>query len=267
LWFIYSNSDFAIVGAVLGVGALGYYALAFQLISLPVQKLTGNVNQAVYPVFCRLQQDRPRLRDWFLRLSVLLGLAGMPVLVGMALVAPDAFALVLGERWLEAVVPFQMLAVVGVVMLYSHALPPLFNALGRPDVNLRYTAVCTLLFPLAFLVGGKLGGLVGVCLAWLILYPVLVALLVTLTRGITGVGLPALVRAQLPVLAAVVFMSGCVLAVQWALGDAGGWLRLGASIAVGAAAYGGVLLAVGRRTVLADVVLLVRQLRGKDSSA
>ncbi len=39
LWFIYSNSDFAIVGKLAGGTALGYYALAFQLISLPVQKL------------------------------------------------------------------------------------------------------------------------------------------------------------------------------------------------------------------------------------
>ena len=72
-----------------------------------------------------------------MRLTVLYGFLGMPAMVGMALVAPDAFALLLGPRWLPAVLPFQLLAVVGVLMLYSHALPPLFNALGRPGINLR----------------------------------------------------------------------------------------------------------------------------------
>jgi O-antigen/teichoic acid export membrane protein len=208
---------------------------------------------------------------------VLLGFFGMPALAGMALVAPDAFALVLGERWLPAVLPFQLLSLVGVLMVYSHALPPLFNALGRPDVNLRYTAACTLLFPLAFVAGGKLGGTVGVCLAWLVLYPVLVGLLVALTRRITGVGLLALARAQAPVAGAVVFMAACVLAVQWALGDdrlpddfplrTWAWLRLAASILVGAVAYAGVLLALARRTILADLFGLVRQLRGRGAQA
>ena len=99
LWYTSSNCDFIIVGKLLGTTALGWYALAFQLISMPVQKLTANTNQIVYPVFCRLRHDPARLRDWYLRLTVLLGFLGMPALAGMALTADDAFALVLGERW------------------------------------------------------------------------------------------------------------------------------------------------------------------------
>jgi O-antigen/teichoic acid export membrane protein len=267
LWFVYSNSDFTVVGKLLGATALGYYALSFQLISLPVQKLTANVNQAVYPVFCRLQHDRARLRDWFLRLTVLLGFFGMPVLAGMALVADDAFTVILGERWLPAVRSFQLLSVVGVLMVYSHAFPPLFNALGRPDINLRYTAVCTLLFPAAFLLGGRLAGLEGVCLAWLFLYPVLVTVLVALTRALTGVGVLDLLRAQVPIVGAVLFMAGCVLAVHGAMNEFKAGPRLVVSIVVGAAAYAGVLLLLARRTVLADLLLLVRQLRGKSPTA
>ncbi len=145
LWFVYSNSDFAIVGKLAGATALGYYALAFQLISLPVQKLTANTNQIVYPVFCRLRHDPALLRDWYLRLTVLLGFLGMPAMAGMALVAEDGFALVLGPRWQPAVLPFQLLSVVGILMVYGVSLPPLLNALGRPDVNVRYAGTCTLL--------------------------------------------------------------------------------------------------------------------------
>jgi PST family polysaccharide transporter len=230
LWFVYSNSDFTIIGKLIGATALGYYALAFQLISLPVQKLTANTNQIVYPVFCRLRSDPALLRDWYLRLTVLLGFLGMPALAGMALVAEDAFAVILGPKWNEAVLPFQLLNVVGILMVYGASLPPLFNALGRPDINLRYTATCTLLYPAAFLLGGWLAGLEGVCLAWLVLYPVLVALLVSLTRGITRVGLWDLLRAQAAVVGAVLFMAGCVLAVRSAMGDFGTGTRLALSI-------------------------------------
>jgi O-antigen/teichoic acid export membrane protein len=263
LWFLYSNSDFAIIGKLAGPVALGYYALAFQLISLPVQKLTANANQVAYPVYCRLQDDRPRLRTWYLRLTVLLGFLGMPALAGMALVAEDAFALVLGERWLPAVLPFQLLSVVGILMVYATSLPPLFNALGRPDINVRYTVACTLLYPAAFYAGGTWGGLVGICLAWLLLYPVVITCLVVLTRRLTGVGVVDLVGAQVPLVGAVLVMTGVVLAVRGGMaGTPWPWLRLLVSIVAGAAAYAGVLLALGRRTVLAEVAGIVRELRG-----
>jgi O-antigen/teichoic acid export membrane protein len=263
LWFLYSNSDFAILGKLAGPVVLGYYALAFQLITLPVQKLTAHANRVAYPVFCRLQNDRARLRDWYLRLTVLLGFVGMPALAGMALVAEDAFALFLGERWLPAVLPFQLLSVVGILMVYATSLPPLFNALGRPDVNVRYTAVCTLLYPVGFYLGARTGGLEGVCLAWLVLYPLVFACLVLRTRRLTGVGLLDLLRAQLPVVGAVLFMTGVVLALRWAMRDtAWPWLRLLLAIAAGVLAYAGVLLALARHTVLADLRNLVRELRG-----
>src|SRR5262249_11775451 len=87
LWFIYSNADFVIVGWLTGATELGFYALAFQLISMPAEKITANLNKVVYPTFCRLQQDPRRLREWSLRLMTLLGFFGMPVIVGMVLVA------------------------------------------------------------------------------------------------------------------------------------------------------------------------------------
>jgi O-antigen/teichoic acid export membrane protein len=181
----------------------------------------------------------------------------------MALVADDGFRLVLGEKWLPAVLPFQLLSLVGVVMIYSHSLPPLFNALGRPDVNLKYTALCTLLFPAGFVGVGWHYGLEGICMVWLVLYPLTVAGLVYLTRNITGVGPLALLRAQLPLAGAVLFMTAAVLATQAALAQADSVaLRLGASITVGAVAYGGILLALARRTVLADLRVLWRELKG-----
>jgi O-antigen/teichoic acid export membrane protein len=268
LWYIYSNCDFAIVGKLFGEKSLGYYALAFQLISLPVQKLTANANQVVYPVFCRLRHDPERLRDWYLRLTVLLGFLGMPALAGMALVANDAFALVLGPKWQPAVLSFQLLSVVGILMVYGSTLPPMFNALGRPDVNLRYTAVCTLLYPVAFAICANYWGVTGVCVAWLVLYPILIGALATLTRRLTGVGPVALLWPQRQLVGAVLFMAFVVLGIRFLMQESERpWLRLIMCIVAGAAAYAGVLLAFARHTVLADLRALLRELRGGNSLA
>src|SRR5207253_6738045 len=101
----------------------------------PAEKLTANINKIAFPTFCRLQGDRTRLHDWFVRLLVLIGFIGMPVTVGMALVAEDGIIVVLGEKWRLAVLPFQLLCVSGLFRVYSAMFPMLFNALGRPDLN------------------------------------------------------------------------------------------------------------------------------------
>ena len=268
LWYVYSNADVAVVRKMLGQTILGYYSMAFQLMSLPVQKLTTNVNAVIYPVYCRLQNDRPRLRDGYLRLTVLLGVLGIPILTGMALVANDAFSLLLGDKWKEAILPFQTLCFVGSIMVISVSLPPLLNALGRPDLNTKFFLVNTLVLPAGFIVGGWWDGLIGICAAWLVLYPLLTAGFVHLTRHTTNVSLGALCKAQLPVVAAVLFMSLVVLGVQYAVGEgASSLLRLTVSSLTGIVAYAGFLFVFARQTVVSTLFSLWLELRGRESAA
>jgi PST family polysaccharide transporter len=269
LWFAYSNADFAVAGALLGPIALGYYAVAFQLISLPVQKLTAAANQVMYPVYCRLQEDPQRLRDWFLRLTVLQNFLALPALAGMALVAADGIPLLLGEQWRPAVRPFQLLCPVGVLMVVGCGIPPLLVALGRPDLNLRYTAVCTVVYPISFLAAGwwgtqlgqEQGGLIGICLVWLGLYPLMLSVLIHSTRRLTGVTPLAVLHCHVPVLAGVAVMAGCVLTVQQFLFTAPATARLVVAIATGAMTYAVWMLLATRDTVLADIARLWRELR------
>jgi teichuronic acid exporter len=261
-WFIYSNSDFAAVGAISGAVALGYYSLAFQLVSLPVQKLTSNVNQVAYPLFCRLQNDPAKLRAWYLRLTTLLSFFGMPMLAGMVLVAEEAFAVVLGERWLPAVPYFRLLSVAGMVMIVASTITHLFNALGRADLSMKYAAACASVLPLVFFTLANWYGVLGVCWGWLA-YPVIVAVAYHLTRHVTGVGVTCLIRAQAPVVAAVVFMSVAVLLAGRGLPET--WptaARLIALISVGMIAYSAFVLLLARRTVVADVFALLREMKG-----
>jgi teichuronic acid exporter len=263
LWFAYSNADFAVVGRVAGPVELGYYALAFQFVSIPVQRLTGVFNQVTYPVFCRLRGEPARVRSWYLRLAALLALFGAPALVGMALVARDAFALVLGPRWLPAVLPFRVMSLAGVVMVLGASIPPVLNALGRPDLNLRYTLACALIFPPSFLLAAEAAGVVGVCAVWALLYPVVVFANVELTRGVTGFGAVELLRCLGPVAAGNVVMAAAVLAVGAAFPGAGpSWPRLGASVAAGAAVYAGCILLTARGAV-DDLRAVVVELRGR----
>ncbi|MCI0638806.1 MAG: lipopolysaccharide biosynthesis protein [Gemmataceae bacterium] len=262
LWFLYSNVDRGFVAKFSGLIEAGLYTMAFTLVTMPAEKLTGNVNKIAYPTFCRLQQDPERLRDWFLRLLVLIGFLGMPVMVGMALVAEDGLVVVLGEKWRDATLPFQLLSLAGLFKVYSVLFPMLYTAVGRPDINLKFNAACVVLFPLGFFLAGSNWGTIGVCLVWMVLYPVVVAIMISLTRNLAGIGLNDLLRSQARIAAGVAIMAALVLATQWLMQDADAPLRLCAAVAVGMVSYTGLMWLLCRATVLADVGRLWRELRG-----
>jgi teichuronic acid exporter len=94
LWYIYANADSTVIALSLGPVSLGYYSVAFQLISIPVDKLSG-INQVAFVAFSKLQDQPERLRNWFVRLLILRMAIAWPVLAGLALVAKDAVQLVL----------------------------------------------------------------------------------------------------------------------------------------------------------------------------
>jgi teichuronic acid exporter len=264
VWFVYRSADLAVVSALLGPIMLGYYSIAFQLISLPVEKLTANINQVAFTTYCKLQDDRVRMRRWFSRQVVLLSLIAMPTLTGLALVADVAIPLILGAKWREAVLPVRVLAPIGALMVVGSSLSPLFNALGRPDIGLKYNLVCVTVFPAAFLAAGFNGGLLGVCLAWLVIHPVLVAGLIHFTRSITGITLYEVLRMHAPILAGVLWMCIIVPLVRYVVpGDEASFLHLSAAVLSGAAVYTGWIFVVARETVIADVVTLLRELRGR----
>ncbi|MFO0907029.1 MAG: lipopolysaccharide biosynthesis protein [Isosphaeraceae bacterium] len=263
LWYFYSNSDFAVVGRLEGPVVLGYYSLAFQLMSLPAQKITANINQVAFPVFCRLQGDRAKVREWFLRLSVLMNAVVLPTLLGGALVAADGMQTLFGAKWLPAVLPFRILCVVGLLSVISSSLVSLLNALGRPDVNFRYTAACACVFPPAFAIAGQMYGVIGVCLAWVFVYLLAVGLMLAATRSITGLGLGDYLAAQAPALIAGTIMAAAVLLVgQQFAGRAPAPLRLMLEVATGVATYAGVLWIVAQDTIVADLRTFRRTLRG-----
>jgi len=263
LFQIYSQADFAIAAKVAGPVELGYYGLAFQIISMPTTRLAGSFSQVAYTVFCRLHDDRVRILDWYLRLVSLMGAVALPVFGGLALVAGDAVAAVLGAKWAPAVTPLRMLCLPGYVIFVMSTLQPVLNAFGRADLPAKYHATYAAVLPAAFYLLGRRYGLVGICGAWAVCYPLVSVALVQYSRPVLGFGVRELARTQAPGLLAAAVMAAAVLGVQTAIpGAAGVRPRLAAAVAVGASAYAAALWVLARKTVVRDLLLMLREMRG-----
>ena len=260
LWYIYANADSTVIALSLGPVSLGYYSVAFQLISISVDKLSG-INQVAFVAFSKLQDQPERLRNWFVRLLILRMATAWPVLVGVALVAKDAVQLVLGEKWQPIVLPLQLLAPAGGMMIIGTTFSPLFNAIGRPDLGLKYTVACVAALPISFYILAKHFGVIGICTTWLTVYPTIICGMIHLTRHVTGMGIGLLLRMSAPILVGLAGMTVVMLWFEELTIDVAPIGRILLVCCAGVASYIACMLLSARHTIVEDARIVVRDLR------
>lgn len=260
-FYAYSNADYLIAGKVLGKSALGAYTFAYMFASIPVDKVTAMVNHVLRGYYASLQSDHLSMRRMVQGAVGGLGLVGMPIAWGLSLVAADAIPLLLGDQWLEAIAPLQVLAAYAAVRTIMPAIEPVLAATGQTRFMLVVKSVFALILPFAFWYGSRFGT-VGIAAAWVAIHPlqsIWVFVRVRRTIDLTAMGF---IRAIWPALSSGLVMTIAVLGVQYALTDAPGVLRLTASVATGATSYVGVLLLLHRQQLEPMLNLLKRLRRG-----
>ncbi len=207
-WYLYSNADFAIVGRVIGLSALGYYQFAWNVAQLPGEKLANVLQAVVGPFFGSIGDDRVALRHYFLVLSELLVSIMLPVLCGFALVSPIAVPLIFGAKWMAAVPVLQVLvmasALSSMALLSQHVLGATGDALVATRMNLTALVV----MPVAFYFAARYLGPLAVATVWLVAQPVLIGLPLLRMKQVIDLPLSTFVRRlKAPLVSAAVMSS------------------------------------------------------------
>jgi len=186
LYTLYNLSDTIIVGRFLGQYVLGIYSVAVSLASIPAEKVLPLINQISFTSYARIQDDRERINRNVLRTTRVIAFAGFPLFWGMAGVAPEALPLVLGPKWVSAVVPFQLLCIVLPLKSLGPVLATTINAIGDVKVNLYNTALTGIVMVIAFMIGVQ-KGIIGVCIAWILAYPAVFVITSLINLRVLGI--------------------------------------------------------------------------------
>jgi PST family polysaccharide transporter len=109
--FAISFADQIVVGRVLGSTALGFYLLAFNLSSWPVQMFSQPLRAVAPPTFARLQHRPEAMRSTFGTIVGLLGAVTFPVCLLLAGAAEPVIRFVYGADWTPAASALVWLAV------------------------------------------------------------------------------------------------------------------------------------------------------------
>ncbi|MXS85797.1 lipopolysaccharide biosynthesis protein [Nitrosomonas sp. HPC101] len=258
LWFFYTQADTAIIGKLLGKETLGFYSIAMQLASLPVQRISSIINQVAFPVFSRIQDNREQFSSFILKAARVLSLVGFPVLWGISSVADEVVSLFLGEKWHSAILPLQLLALMMPLRMIANFLPSAVDALGRPDVTMRNVLLSSIVMPVAFLIGCN-WGLEGVAFSWIIAYPFVFFINTVRMLRVIELRLSDFFSAITPAMGATI---GMYLAV-WATGtllanNIDQWIKLAIMIVTGALVYIGLTLLFNKRSYR-EAINLIRK--------
>ncbi|NJS14187.1 MAG: oligosaccharide flippase family protein [Sphingopyxis sp.] len=177
------QGDKLIVGAMLGVSALGTYYFAFNAGVGILSAFTGAFGIILFPTICGTAGAGARLRT-FRRLAALGFALLLPAVAVMAWLAPYYVPLIFGDSWAHAAGLIAILALAGIPMLAVALVSAWLRSAGRAQLDAKLAMASCVLALLLLTIGAATHGLAGAALGWV--------------GGMTIVALPALAATLLP---------------------------------------------------------------------
>jgi O-antigen/teichoic acid export membrane protein len=189
LWYLYSESDTFIIGKFLGKELLGIYTVARQLAALPSAKIAQVLSDIAFSAFSRIQEDSERVTRYFLKSVRVMSFVSFAIFIGIASVASEIVHVFLGEKWLQTIIPLQLLSMALSLRMLESVIPSALMGLGRPDINVKNQMIACVIMPIGVLVGVN-WGLKGVCIAWVLVYSMYFLIMLYRSLPVLGVTVP-----------------------------------------------------------------------------
>jgi O-antigen/teichoic acid export membrane protein len=140
------NTDKILIGRFWGTTVLGIYGRAYQLVNIPTDNLNSAVGEVAFSALSRLQDDPNRLKSYFLKGYSLVLAMTIPLTIACVVFAYDVISVVLGPKWMGAVVIFRLLAPTILIFAIINPMGWLLLSLGlvRRSLNIALVFAPTL---------------------------------------------------------------------------------------------------------------------------
>jgi O-antigen/teichoic acid export membrane protein len=236
--YLVGNTDYVLIGRVLGPATLGTYSIAYQLVIRPVMYLNPMLNRVAFPVLATRQEDNAALRRGYLHVVRLVAYVTLPLMLGLAVLAPQFVAVVLGDKWAASAPVLAVLCGVGALRSLANPVGSILLAKNRPDLGFKGNLIMLVVMASVLLIAVQ-SGIIAV--AWASLGVTLLALCAwqLLLRRLVGLSLAEYARVLRPPVTFSVLMAATVAVLQFVLAQAsvGSALTLCATVALGAVVY------------------------------
>jgi O-antigen/teichoic acid export membrane protein len=218
LFYVSRNADNLLIGRFLGASALGVYALAYNLMLMPMERLAGPVQEVLFPAFSKMQDEPRRMAAAWLRVNRAIAAVSLPSMLGLIIVAPEFVTVALGEKWEPAIPVVQILAWAGLLQSLQRLNSSVLQARGRAGTLFGFALLAAALNLVGFAVAVQ-SGVVGVAVAYAITNTLLQPLYTVLTARSVQITLAECLRSLTGVVQATAAMGAAVVAAKLLLLD------------------------------------------------
>lgn len=208
-----TSIDYILIGRVLGAQALGVYAIAFELASLPA-RLNVVVNRVALPLLSQRQDEHVQFKNGFLELMRVVALVQLPIVIGIGAFAPLLVPVVFGSGWSGAIPLVQILSLFGAIRILGNPSGPTFLAKGRAEIGFRFN-LCVAVIALGAFALTVHHGTEAVAWTWVALGAAQLAALLLILSRLLGISVTdwrgALLR---PTMLAAIALAVCCGALE-----------------------------------------------------
>lgn len=153
--FINRQSDSLLIGFFLGPVALGFYNIAYRMMTL-LRELTSEFSKPVaYSMLSAMQQDIPKLRNAYYTLMKFAAVIVIPVFLGVIVLADDVIIGLFGSQWTDSVKVLQILCLVGLFESVMQVNGSVLMSVGKPNLVLRIMLINATINLIAFTIAAQ----------------------------------------------------------------------------------------------------------------
>jgi O-antigen/teichoic acid export membrane protein len=175
------------LGRVFGPAANGLFSVAGELSRMPVSEVAAPINRVAYSKYSEDVRADRGLADSYLKTAALIWMVSLPMCAGIAAVAPEAVALLLGPRWADADTVVRLLALGTVFTVLTANTHYVYWALGHTRIVAIISAVGAAIVVPVTMLCSHFAGYKGVALAYAVTNALLVPVNFAMLRRLAGV--------------------------------------------------------------------------------
>jgi O-antigen/teichoic acid export membrane protein len=235
-WF--RNGDNLLIGRYFGSAPLGIYSRAYSLMLLPLSQVTWVMAGVMFPALSKLQNDKMRVKNIYIRMVSIIGLITFPMMLGL-LVVSDHFVLALyGPAWAEMIPVLRIFCILGMAQGISSTVGLIFQSQGRTDWMFWWGSFSGGVSMVGIIIGVWMGSLAAIATCLLCVGILLVIPSFSIAGRLIGMTVREVLRAASGVFSCAAVMAGSV----WVLGTLlpsnwSHWKYLAVQVAFGVSLY------------------------------
>jgi PST family polysaccharide transporter len=252
LFYFTRNTDQMLIGRYRGSEALGYYAMATQLMLYPLNQVASVIIRVLFPTLAQLRDEPEQFRRAYLKSVGAVAFVTFPMMLGLIVVSHDFILVVFGAKWLPMETVLRVLALVGMVQSSTSGVSTILASIGRTQVMFLWAVAGYLISASAYVIGLQ-WGIEGVAIAYAIAYFATTEFYMGYVFRLVGIPLLDFHRALARPTVAAVTMVVLVGLFQEALGRflaPEPYVQFAASVSFGILVYAGMSLLINRSLVI-----------------